>query len=122
MICKNCNKMIPDGRNFCPYCGNRIVYYQETAPTEEPVVEHVEESSAEDVSAKESFVEPEDESDTESMSNKPHSITTKDENSSNKNFTSKHTKYLAIIAILAVLLCSAVGFIIYQNFYIIIKL
>ena len=24
MICRNCNKIIPDGRNFCPHCGSKI--------------------------------------------------------------------------------------------------
>ena len=32
MNCPNCNNVIPDGSNFCQYCGARIIMHQPNNP------------------------------------------------------------------------------------------
>ena len=77
MICRNCKKTIPEGRNFCPFCGTKIVYSQN------PKV---------------------------GMNN---SVNV---GNSGRNQKPKiDSKYVAIISVLATLLCCTVLFIIYQN-------
>lgn len=84
MICNNCKKIIPDGRNFCRFCGARIT----------------------DESVNETINERKEESNQSGASNSG-----KGDIQSQK----KYRNYKALIAVIAVLLCCAVGYIVYTN-------
>ena len=129
MICRNCNKMIPDGRNFCLYCGSRITYSQNpeegrqnsilsegerksVADSREPV-----EYSRKSVAERQRSNISEQKSNTnehETFVWKEEQTSDKFGNSSYNQESKKNTKYVAIISVLATLACCMLFFIIYQ--------
>lgn len=100
MICKNCNKMIPDGRNYCPFCGLMIV--QSSDPNE-----NKDNSNVSGVKIESDILK------SETGKAEP---TQREIDNPGKNQRSKiETRYVAIISVLATLLCCALLFIIYQS-------
>ena len=100
MICKNCKRIIPDGRNFCPYCGSKIELIQESN-------ERKENSDAND-SVRKPVVNTY-ESDT--RIERPQTETKKSEVN---QIRKKDIRNTAIISVLATLLCCSLFFIVYQ--------
>lgn len=104
MICRSCNKIIPDGRNFCPYCGSRIINLQGSDETERDMVSN-------DHEAKTIINANEQKANERKIDHSPGIV----DNSVKYQGSKDISKYVAAISVLATLLCCALFVIIYQN-------
>lgn len=109
MICRNCNKMIPDGRNFCPFCGSKIIYSQDSNKSRRNTITDAKEQNTVANSYKPTTDKQESYArNLERPSDNTH-------NSVNNQEPKKDTSYVAVIAVLATLLCCAIFFIVFQS-------
>lgn len=100
MICKNCNKMIPDGRNYCPFCGSMTIQSSDSN-------ENKDNSNVSGNKIESDFLK----SETGKTEPTPNEI----DNPGKIQRSKIETRYVVIISVLATLLCCALLFIIYQS-------
>lgn len=104
MICRSCNKMIPDGRNFCPYCGSRIINLQGSDEREG-------DKDLSDLEAKTIINANEQKTNERKIDHSSDIVDNSVKNQESKGVSN----YVVAISVLATLLCCALFVIFYQN-------